>query len=466
MKKIIKICAVLLLLASCTKENDSLMTLKNSTAAISENKINAMMEDYSQVLSSALQNEEIRQIIREKAMVMFDGDYDVLVDDFHSISMNDGRSVLEYLRWIAESQYSGSHRHFEALNDIVDLIPNLQISIPVNIDTWNEAVTVPTVITVPCNYDDLPYAPSYLHSFSNGIADSVNVSREPSDAVIVVSVSERISRTGIRIADSIRAIRGAVINNAPLAPDNLSIHYTAPNSALLRWNDASNNEGYYIYATQNGIWRKIDSTERNENMYGISNLTSGETYTFAVRSKNSNGVSSFSHTAKIKATNRGDNNSLIIDSIYLTASKLNDIEPWFLGGPELMLNVYSSNANHDSTQFFNIIRIEPSRKSVKNSWYKCHMELTTSWSESPCTILLFAWDEVNERFNYSVSVRAQYAPDSLKVANGTLYVNAEATYNATSSHKEITRRYVSFWDPKRHVYQDGGFEFICTSSSI
>lgn len=45
MKKIIKICAVLLLLASCTKENDSLMTLKNSTAAISENKINAMMED-------------------------------------------------------------------------------------------------------------------------------------------------------------------------------------------------------------------------------------------------------------------------------------------------------------------------------------------------------------------------------------------------------------------------------------
>ncbi len=464
MKKLFTICAALLLLASCAKEDDNMMSPKSMASHSNDIETNTRIDDYAKVLSFAVKNQEIRTILYNKAQEMLDGDYDILVKDFHNTMMQEGKTVSEYLNRIIENQYR-NQLPFQNLPDIITReIPNLQISIPVNIDMWNDASLVPTIITIPCNLDDMPSAPDYLHSFRNGHLDSINVSNEPHFPVVAVGISERISRTGIRIADSLRAASIININPAPLAPGNLSIHYTAPNSALLRWNDVSANEGYYIYSTLNGNWCLIDSTGQNENMFGINNLITGETYTFAIRSKNSNGVSSFSHTAKIKATNRGDNKPLYVDSIYISSTRLRDIEPWYCGGPELLLNIYSSSANHDSTRYFNSIRVEPSRNEIKDRWYNCHQELTTSWGESPCTILLFAWDEINTRFNYSVNVLAKYAPDSLKIANGTLYVNAEASYNATSNDKVVSRRDVSFWDSKRHEYQENGFKFICTSN--
>lgn len=463
MKQLFKICAVLLLLASCAKDNDDQMSPKSLASYSHDVELNLMMDNYAQVLSYALQNLEVRNIVYNKASDMFDGDYDILVEDFHNTMMRDGKTVQEYLDGIVESQYANIVSFRKLPHRILEEIPNLQISVPVSMDSWDALTVIPTVIVIPCNMDDMYYAPDYLHSYRNGNADSIDVRNEPDFPVVAVGVSERISRTGIRIADSLKASSSINILPAPLAPGNLSVNYTAPNSALLRWNNVSSNDGYYIYSTLNGNWCLIDSTGQNENMFGINSLVTGETYTFAIRSKNSNGTSSFSHTAKIKATNRGDNRPLYVDSIYLTASRLNEIEPWYCGGPELILNVYSSNSHHDSTRLFNDVRVEPSRREVKDRWYRCHQEITTSWSESPCTILLFAWDEVNTRFNYSVNVRAKYVLDSLKVANGTLYVNAEASYNATSDDKVVTRRDVSFWDPKHHEYQDGGFKFICVS---
>lgn len=453
---------IALAISGCSKDDEGSAQLKSRiSSTLSDAQTTIFIEKYSTILSYAINNREIRSIIKNSALLKFDDDYDVLAKHFHSITMSDGRKVGQFIDSCYRKYFYTSNipNGYSFSSDITSIIPNLQISVPVHINDWDVANFLPIILSLPADIGDGNV--TTLKSYHNGKQDVFDVRSEPNFPVLIVGISERINNNGVRIRDSIRDARIVPVVSHPEHPDYLTIHYAASNSIIMRWNDVEGEDGYYIYSADNHTI--IDSTTANDNMYAISGLVTGNTYSYTVRAKYGNTVSPHSNTAKIKATDRGDNKKLIVEKLFLTRQRLRDIEPWFFGGPELQLYVYSSNRTHDSSICFYNDRVEMSRDEIIDTWYHCNVGVTESWDENINTILFFAWDEVNRKLNYDVSVNAKYCLDSLKVGEGIVSINATATYKSSSGDLVVARKDICFWDPKINTYSQNGFSFGCTS---
>lgn len=100
--------------------------------------MNEIIDRYSKVIAVALEDSDFRALIKKDALIQFDGDYDILVKDFHNqMFINSTDSVKRFLANIVDRNFQLEFKMSgeEFLEKITSVIPNLQIAVPVNCET-------------------------------------------------------------------------------------------------------------------------------------------------------------------------------------------------------------------------------------------------------------------------------------------------------------------------------------------
>ena len=149
---------------------------------------------YALSIATSLDDKEFRSMIKEEAQKKFDGDYDILATSLQKGKLETkGISVGEFL--LENLAKYGINAEDGYLEKVVSLIPNLQVSIPVKCEEWDEADFIPPVVPVPVDFDDTNN--DVIVGYDGlGKQYTFSLKEDPNIPVIVVSVSERIDENG------------------------------------------------------------------------------------------------------------------------------------------------------------------------------------------------------------------------------------------------------------------------------
>ncbi len=94
---------------------------------------------------------------------MFDGDYDIMFEDFVSHTISDYEtdvkgsvksSIKNLIDEMLNSKIKGSKSETSIVEKLTEKYPYLQVSVPVNAEDWNDDDYVPVVTFVPEEYDE------------------------------------------------------------------------------------------------------------------------------------------------------------------------------------------------------------------------------------------------------------------------------------------------------------------------
>lgn len=94
----------------------------------------------AQILSSSLDDPEVRLIIKKEVTKTFDGDYDVLLSSLHAVGMKNDTTFAQKLSNSVVATKSGCLAE-EVLEHIRAQFPNLQVSVPVHLEDWDDKTT-------------------------------------------------------------------------------------------------------------------------------------------------------------------------------------------------------------------------------------------------------------------------------------------------------------------------------------
>jgi hypothetical protein len=321
MKKMIYFFALIasVIFVACDN-NEDIISEKNQdikNELFNQNEYNLDLRDFALAIGNAMnKNEEFRKLIKKEALSKFDGDYDILLSHIvdKPIAQYDNvgqlRSSNDYtVKDLLEESYDSSNALRASSSSLISSLttkyPNLQVSIPVNAENWDETTTTPVVTFVPSEYEDgvTQSVTGYNPDGSLVVLDAVN---PPDKPVIVVSQNERVYKP---LNPSwpcvpyypIDLASGDTI--APPAPTNLTASQTSTGIAL-NWNQATGTHviGYYIYrkSTNDANFSTIGvSNGYNNNVYVDKNTQAGITYYYKVSSYNDFDESLSSNTVSI-----------------------------------------------------------------------------------------------------------------------------------------------------------------------
>ena len=88
--------------------------------------------------------------------------------------------------------------------------------------------------------------------------------------------------------------------HVPAGPTNLMAVARSTNVRLSWTNNADNSPGFLIEVSAGGkAFHRVGSAPANTTKYRLAGLTSGTTYVFRIRARNSTGVSAYSETVTI-----------------------------------------------------------------------------------------------------------------------------------------------------------------------
>ena len=141
------------------------------------------------------ENSSLREEIKQEGLKKFDGDYDILYKRFVNKHTNFKDKLTQNVKVTAarvssDAVISGAvvPSNMEA---ILQEVPNLNISIPVNIEKWNTSTTAPLVTFVPVGFDERKT--KLLKAFDkDGQVHWLDAQKAPDFPVIVVGASERV----------------------------------------------------------------------------------------------------------------------------------------------------------------------------------------------------------------------------------------------------------------------------------
>ena len=324
-------------------------------AVFVQNEHNLAMRDFALAVGNAMnKNVEFRKMIKREALTMFDGDYDVLVQHIidkpiqashdEAMQLRSGnitvRNLLEdsYSLSVNANNHSGITTR-NSINSIIDELlaqnPDLQITIPVHAEDWDENNTMPLIAFVPKEAGKgTPYIPGYdiANDFAFVPVDGLNA---PDEAVIVISQNERIIRRDPSLPwqpiivlhpidfipmDSVDLeieLPGfpdtplQIDETVPSAPTNLTAQSTAVGVGL-SWTEPPQSDichvyGYYIYrkgpADADFILRHVNNGYYNTGYYDQT-TEAGLTYYYSVTAYNSAGQSVRSNVVTAIGTGR------------------------------------------------------------------------------------------------------------------------------------------------------------------
>lgn len=160
------------------------------------------LEKITKIVDIALKNQMFRSSLKANAMKMVDGDYDVFIDFDENTQRGVENGLLS-----ASNSYNEEVNDVDNMIDIVSLIKNvpaLQLSIPVNCESWDQDNYIPFVAFKPLGYNDPD--PVLLKAVKGNEIKWLSTVDAPDKPVVVVGQSERFNAEG-------KVIFGANYNN-------------------------------------------------------------------------------------------------------------------------------------------------------------------------------------------------------------------------------------------------------------
>ena len=165
----------------------------NNTNIVSQN--DADREFLTKIIAKALIEEDFRNIIKDEAMLMFDGDYDILYSKVGTKKGTKGNSIEDYL-FDTYNQMKGKAASQSEFEKLVSFIPDFQISVPVNCEEWNTKNYTPLVTYIPENFDEKTVI--HARAFdSNGKLHILSLEKDPEMPVVVIGSCERLELDNI-----------------------------------------------------------------------------------------------------------------------------------------------------------------------------------------------------------------------------------------------------------------------------
>jgi len=172
-----------LIFTSCEKKSDENVPPKipDTTQQPGANYV-----EFAKTLAKALANKEVRSLLKEEALKMFDKDYDVLYGFSKDVAGLTGKSMHEQI-----AAYANNREQFDKL---VDQSPLLTIFIPqldnFNAAKWNADEQVPIVAVR--NLDDKRNGKPLLAYDDNGNEIKLDYFMKPDRPMIVIKENERV----------------------------------------------------------------------------------------------------------------------------------------------------------------------------------------------------------------------------------------------------------------------------------
>jgi hypothetical protein len=465
---------MLMFLFSCT-ENPANLSVDEKSNVYEINAHNQTLEILSIAYAKALQEEEIRSIIKSEALKRFDGDYDVLHKTISEKKIN-GIQLNAILAKNVNS--SGAFKSAIPVNSafidsLAAIIKNLQISVPVHCEKWNIDGFIPKVIFLPSNFSEKTFDKLKAYN-ADGSYEWVSTLEEPDVPYIVISPSERVGNEN-SINTTISAINtvnekhtdGSFKSTSalPTVPDMISISYSSPLIHKLKWTPTDNETGYQVFMDDGYGDVMIGTTNYNECEF-TDRLpkTRGQEYDYKVRAINNEGHSDWGKTMSIIASERTDNRRLRVTKLYMSKGRLGSVESWVSGAPEIRLYIVTVKGatvkDAIASNWYKSSEFEPNRrKDIQDTWWKMTGGgvNTDPWGlddDINPRILNFIWVEEDWEDAHDV--------EDINVNWTVPFFNIECATKiklANSKGEEIATFRVNWWDELTREYSDGGFKF-------
>jgi hypothetical protein len=159
-------------------------------------KVASYKVQVAKILAKAVNEEEIRKLIKEEALKKFDGDYDVLFQLVQNKEVKDKKSLYALLAALADSP--------QQFKEASDNLPLLTIYVPTffSAEKWNTATQIP-IVAVRDEEDRL------VAFNDKGESVELSAKEEPNIPIIVVKLNDRVSTK----APNPKSVNGRVANN-------------------------------------------------------------------------------------------------------------------------------------------------------------------------------------------------------------------------------------------------------------
>ncbi len=246
------------------------------------------------VNKAVVNSPDFRKLVKEQVMLQFDGDYDMLLQTAApmtitpvqgAVTRSSGEftvaDMLEYYYPVGTTRISDK----SILDELAELYPNLQISVPVHADEWNPEEYTPVVCFIPSDYVDLE-TPTVQGFDAEGNSVTIDAINEPDEPVIVIGLSER---SGGVIGDG--EWGGTVPPLQQLCAPVVTGSYTN-NTVVLSWTCISVNispQGYKIYRSDlngNGEYTLVATVGASVKSYKDTEILANRSYSYKVASYN------------------------------------------------------------------------------------------------------------------------------------------------------------------------------------
>lgn len=462
-----------LITTSCSEDAKYDNLLIEDPVEYTDEEKNDLICSYAQILATAIEDNEVKNIIKNEAQQQFDGDYDILTSKLQDKTLSNNGMTLQHRMAETNVLTRSSEKGFkgdlmELLKEIQTVVPNLQVSVPVHCDDWDTENYTPLVAFKPGYYTDS--YPETIKAFdSEGNVHILSRTEEPEFPVIVVSESERIKPDGTSIFDdecSEESIKNLLLTKATLStPTGLFLKHSTAGSFDLYW-DAIVSDGYYqIDRRENGAsaFTTIGNVDGDENFYKSSGLTPGQKYDYRIRLINGNDQSAYTSVVTSTASERSVNDPLKLVWYKIDPDFMKKIESWDSGRPELRITVfYGVNYSGDTGQYESHI-LSPTRNNLKdgcdpnftifNQWdpYNRGKALKVFWME----------EDRDDGDTRTVNVSLNYENQQ---NNGNLAFATQITYTTTHQYYDLGTDEVCWWDSYATIYNEIGlgnsiFEF-------
>lgn len=459
---------------SCEKEdaknqNASLEMTRN----LSVSEKNELIESYAIMLASSIKNKELRSAIKQEALLMFDGDYDILTNKLENMALPNNRigikelllksypEIIEKNSDLKSSQFEGD----DFIEKINRTLPNLQVSVPVHCDDWDTERHTPLVVYLPYDFDEniCDYVIAYD---TEGLKHKLSLEEEPTEPVLVVGISERIDVNGKKIGMKPEYIKvlpeksNSKVNlkNTLSSSSDLNISHGPAQTIILEWADAKDESGYELWRMlqpgENQFY-KIGTTIRNDNGYVNSNIQVGAKVWYKVRATYEDGYSSWSPIMATTVSARNDGEWLKINRIQFSKSALKAVESWVSGAPELRLRVIQGSENGASIVFTSG-RMEPKRRGdILDKWWDNEVQIFTWHTNTYGTVLTFDWQEEDNISKLDFTVNASYEAKEL---GGSIKAGGNVKFTV-DKNGSIGNTSVMWWHNKDQIYDLSGFKW-------
>lgn len=472
-KQIINLVAMVLafsaatFLSSCNKEDgfrEEVIT--SSSKGESSSAINNAIQQYSKVIAIALNNEEFRSVVKENALKQFDGDYDILVKDLHNLLMpNSSNSISEFLASIVDSVlYSDINTGgSNFLREAISIVPNLQISVPVNCENWATSSFVPNVVPLPVDFDDqkTDSIASYNREWEKA---NVSLDEDPAIPYVIISVSERIDRYGQNKYYEETCKDNNSDSSSATVTTNLLLKYgNNANELRLEWPDVNDDYGYQVYRATIGTGNElIATTPTNTNTYIDSTVNANQRYTYSIRSLNCQGQpSGYSPTVSWYGSERFPGEMLKLGALKFDNKRaLRNFESWVRGKPELVLYVYSGVGIDASKRIRCIdwITPQPSRTDISERWWSCDININKWDPELDGQKWTFSWSEEDNFKDLEITLAVSGTYED-SIGNYKIGASPNVKFKITN-HNDMGYLCINYWDSKTEEYNLGsGFNF-------